>query len=80
MSNSESDREKRPEAEELNDSEPFDPLFLDPVIEAYKKDLDVTLLDRTLRLSVAERAQQLVKAANFLRKFRPLAANASQEQ
>ena len=46
-----------------------DPLFFDPVIEAYKKDVDVTLLERTLRMTVAERAQSLVNNANFIRKF-----------
>lgn len=31
----------------------------DPVIEAYKKDVDVTLLDENLRLGVAERMRKL---------------------
>jgi hypothetical protein len=61
-------------AAELKEVEAFDSLFVDPVIEAYKKDVDVTLLERTLRLPVAERAQQLVNATSFLRKFRPIVA------
>ncbi len=36
----------------------YDP---DPVIEAYKKDLDVTLIQHSLRLSVAERLDRLVR-------------------
>jgi len=38
--------------------EPFEP---DPVIEAYKKDIDRTLLRENLRKSVAERLAQLVE-------------------
>ena len=57
----------------------FDPLFVDPVIEVYKKDVDLAMLDRMLSLSVAERAQQLVNVTQFLRKFRPLVQRASQD-
>ncbi len=31
----------------------------DPVIEAYKRDVDVTLLDENLKLGVAERLRKL---------------------
>ncbi len=51
---------------------------IDPVIEVFKKDVDETLLDRNLRLSTEERAQQLVNAARFIRKFRPLVTGSSQ--
>ena len=34
---------------------------LDPVIEAYKKDVDVTLIRENLRLTVDQRFQQLMK-------------------
>lgn len=35
------------------------PLPPDPVVEAYKKDVDCTLLDRNLALSHSERVEQL---------------------
>lgn len=49
----------------------------DPVIEAYKKDVDFTLVERNLKLSTVQRAEQLVKAVEFIRKFRPLVAAAT---
>ncbi|MDO8794531.1 MAG: hypothetical protein Q7J25_07930 [Vicinamibacterales bacterium] len=33
----------------------------DPVIEAFKKDIDRTLFDRTLRLTVEERLRDLMR-------------------
>ena len=41
--------------------------FVDPVIEAYKQDVDVTLLRENLRLSIAER---WAKAESFHRSIR----------
>lgn len=38
---------------------------LDPVIEAYKKDVDVTLIRENLRLTVDQRFQQLMKLQEF---------------
>jgi hypothetical protein len=38
---------------------------LDPVIEAYKKDVDRTLIRENLRLTVNERFQQLMKLQRF---------------
>ena len=38
---------------------------LDQVIEAYKKDIDVTLLRENLRLTVDQRFQQLMKLQQF---------------
>ena len=38
---------------------------LDPVIEAYKKDVDVTLIRENLRLTVDQRFQQLMKLQQF---------------
>ena len=38
---------------------------LDPVIEAYKKDIDRTLIRENLRLTVTERFQQLMKLQRF---------------
>ena len=38
---------------------------LDPVIEAYKKDVDVTLIRENLRLTVDQRFEQLKKLQQF---------------
>jgi hypothetical protein len=38
---------------------------LDPVIEAYKRDIDVTLLRENLRLTVDQRFQQLMRLQEF---------------
>jgi hypothetical protein len=40
-----------------DDSSPFEP---DPVIEAYKKDIDRTLVRENLKRTVAERLRRLV--------------------
>jgi len=42
----------------MNKSWPLEP---DPVIEAYKKDVDRTLLRENLKLTVAQRLEQLIK-------------------
>jgi hypothetical protein len=44
----------------------------DPVIEAFKRDIDFSLVERNLRLTTEERAQQLVNATRFIGRFRPL--------
>ena len=49
---------------------------VDPVIEAYKKDVDITLIDHCLRLTTEQRAQQLLNATRFIKKFRPLVMEA----
>lgn len=38
----------------------------DPVVEAYKRDVDGTLLDRNLALSHTERVEQLQRFVAFL--------------
>jgi len=38
---------------------------LDPVIEAYKKDVDITLIRENLRLTVDQRLEQLMKLQQF---------------
>jgi len=43
---------------------------LDPVIEAYKKDIDVTLIRENLRLTVDERFQQLMQLQKFAEDLR----------
>ena len=43
---------------------------IDPVTEAYKKDVDVTLIRENLRLTVDERFQQLMKLQQFAEDLR----------
>ena len=43
---------------------------LDPVIEAYKKGVDVTLIRENLRLTVDQRFQQLMKLQEFAEELR----------
>lgn len=43
----------------------FQTLSSDPVIDAYKKDVDRTLVRESLRLTVDERFQQLMKLQQF---------------
>ena len=42
----------------------------DPVIEAYKKDVDVTLLAENLKLTVEQRFQKLIAFMSFLEELR----------
>lgn len=42
----------------------------DPVIEAYKKDVDRTLIRRNLRLTVEERFRQLMDMQSFAEELR----------
>ena len=42
----------------------------DPVIEAYKKDIDRTLIRENLRLSVEERFDQLMRLQQFAEELR----------
>jgi hypothetical protein len=44
----------------------------DPVLEVFKRDIDFTLVEKNLRLSTEQRAQQLVNATRFINRFRPL--------
>jgi hypothetical protein len=43
---------------------------VDPVIEAYRKDVDVTLIRENLRLTVDQRFQQLMKLQQFAEDLR----------
>jgi hypothetical protein len=52
-----------------------DCIYVDPVIEAYKKDVDVTLLHENLNRSVEERFQKLKQMYDFWR-----AAQAGKQQ
>ncbi len=51
----------------------------DPVLEVFKRDLDFSLVEKNLRLSTDQRAQQLVNATRFLSRFRPLVAQPARE-
>ncbi len=42
----------------------------DPVIEAYKKDVDVTLIDQRLKRSIEERLIDLMKMQEFAEEMR----------
>ena len=53
----------------MNDS-PEKAKDYDPVIEAYKKDIDVTLIRENLRLTVDQRFQQLMKLQQFAEELR----------
>jgi hypothetical protein len=46
------------------------PDIIDPVVEAYKKDVDRTLLIKNLTLTPAERAEKLVNFMRFLDEMR----------
>ena len=69
------------QADELHEApEPSGPVFgptaeaFDPVLEVFKRDIDFTLVEKNLRLSTEQRAQQLVNATRFIGRFRPLVA------
>ncbi|MSU59364.1 MAG: hypothetical protein EXS35_14535 [Pedosphaera sp.] len=47
----------------------------DPVVEVFKRDIDFTLVEKNLRLTTEQRAQQLVNATRFIARFRPLVAD-----
>ena len=47
-----------------------EPLPPDPVIEAYKKDVDRTLIRENLRLSVEERFEKLMRLQRFAEELR----------
>ncbi len=53
-----------------------DSLQPDPVIEAYKKDVDVTLLEENLKLSIPER---LLKLRDFVDALEEIHAHARRE-
>ena len=52
------------------------PLAPDPVIEAYKKDVDRTLLVQNLRRSVEERLRNLMRLQRFAVEWRAAARRA----
>lgn len=51
-------------------SKPTSKLSGDPVVEAYKKDIDMTLVRENLRLSVEERLRRLMQLQLFAEELR----------
>jgi hypothetical protein len=58
-------------------SQQFEP---DPVVEAYKKDVDRTLIRENLRLSVEQRIEKLMRLQQFAEEMRRAGRRASQPQ
>ena len=54
-------------------TKPFEP---DPVIDAYKKDVDRTLLRKNLKLTVEQRLEQLIKLQQLAEEARRAGRNA----
>jgi hypothetical protein len=50
-----------------------------PFSRLFKRDIDFTIVERNLRLSTEQRAQQLVNATRFIEKFRPLVSRSSNQ-
>jgi hypothetical protein len=55
-------------------------LVLDPVVEAYRKDVDVSLIRENLRLSVSQRFEQLMKLQRFAEELQQAGSNARQNR
>ena len=53
---------------------------LDPVIEAYKKDIDRTLIRENLRLTVDQRFRQLMELQRFAEELQDAGRKASLKQ
>lgn len=53
----------------VNPQDPAD-RYRDPVVEAYKKDLDMSLLRQSLRLTPEERLLQLIELQKFAEEVR----------
>jgi hypothetical protein len=51
----------------------------DPVIEAYKRDVDRTLIRENLRLSVEQRFEQLMRLQQFAEELRRAAIKGPQQ-
>lgn len=53
---------------------------LDPVIEAYKKGVDLTLIRENLRLTVDQRIQQLMRMQEFAEELQRAGRKARSQQ
>lgn len=58
---------------ELDEADAFDPLFFDPVIEAYKKHVDRTILRENLKLSPQERSEKFLSFMRGIWQLREVA-------
>jgi hypothetical protein len=52
----------------------------DPVIEVYKKDVDMTLISENLKLSVEERLRKLFKTQKLIEELRRATREASDDR
>lgn len=55
------------------------PLEPDPVIEAYKRDVDRTLIHENLKLSVQERFERLIALQRFAAELQRAGASAARQ-
>ncbi len=69
--------EKRYNGREMKEPQESGP---DPVIEAYKKGIDITLIRENLRLTVDQRFQQLMKLQQFAEELRRAGRKARSQQ
>lgn len=69
MTNSRRRQPSLPPAVETNRDALAPPDYVDPVVEAYKKDVDRTLLRENLKLTVDERFRKFENFARFAREL-----------
>jgi len=62
------------------DMEPALPPEEDPVVEAYKRDVDRTLIRANLALTVTQRFEKLMELQKFAEELRRAGANARRKQ
>jgi hypothetical protein len=62
--------ESRPGALNEVTTREFDPLFFDPLIEAFKKDVDRTLLRENLKLTTQQRSEKFLSFAKAIYELR----------
>ena len=59
--------------------EPDETPWVDPVIEAYKKDIDLTLIRENLKLTVTERFEKAMALQRFAEEMRRAGREARQK-
>jgi hypothetical protein len=69
MTNPRRPQSSSPSAAETNRDVLAPPDYVDPVVEAYKKDVDRTLLRENLKLTVDERFRKFESFARFAREL-----------
>lgn len=60
--------------------EPLPPIEPDPVIEAYKKDVDRTLIRENLKLTPHQRLENLIKLQHFAEELRSAGVRAKRSK